>query len=302
MNKYLPSKKFLYLLGSFVVLALIFFITFKLLSSKSSFFSPKEAGSLNVDRLAQAGLTVNDLVKKDSDSDGISDWEEALWGTDKNNQMTFNGITDKAYIAGKKKELNVDQTKDENGLTETEKFAREFFASYVAMKASGTMDATAINNFSSALGEKIVSPNLVDRYSIKDIKINSENTLESKKAYYSKVKTLFEKYKTKGIGDELGIVENQVNSTESTESTSKLTPIAQAYKDFATDTIKISVPSDLSTEHLKIINSANNTGISVFNLVKVVGDPIVGLSGLSQYEKYSGDLVNAVGELETKIK
>jgi len=301
-KKYLPSKKFLYLLGSFLVLALVFFVAFKLLSNKNSFFASK-SGTLSVDRLSLAGLTVNELVQKDSDSDGIPDWEEALWGTDKNKSMTFDGITDKAYIEGKKKELNMDPTKNEEGLTETEKFSREFFAAYVAMKASGTVDANTINNFSSALGQKIVTPNLVDFYSLKDIKTSNDNTEKAKIAYYKTIKTAFEKYKAKGIGDELALVENtQNNPNIGSENEAKLVLIAQAYKDFANEVIKTTVPSNLSTEHLKIANSANNTSISVGGMTKIIADPIAGLSGVSQYQEYSDNLVKAVGELETKIK
>jgi hypothetical protein len=34
-------------------------------------------------------------------------------------------------------------------------------------------------------------------------------------------------------------------------------------------------------------------------MTKITKDPIVGLSGLSQYQKYSDDLVKAVSDLET---
>ena len=303
MKKYLPSKKFLYLLGSFLILAIVFFIAFKLLSSKNSFSNSKNTGTVEVDRLAQAGLSVNDLVKKDSDNDGVPDWEEALWGTDKNNKMTFGGMTDAAYIAGKKKDLNIDTSKDDNNLTETEKFAREFFTSYAAMKASGTVDADTINNFSNALGQKIIDPTLVDRYSLTDIKTNNDNSKESYLKYYKAVEESFNSYKAKGLGDELGIVDGQIaSSSVVVENQDKLTPIAEAYQNFASDIMKITVPSNLAQEHLTIANSANNTGVSVLSMNKIISDPIVGLSGISQYQKYSDDLITAVGNLETKIK
>lgn len=300
MKKYLPSKKFLYIFGSFVIVALVFFAIFYLFSSKNSFFASEKEGKLKVDRLALAGLTVDELVKKDSDYDGIPDWEEALWGTDKNKVATFD-IADSVYIENKKKELNINPTKDEAGLTETEKFAREFFTAYVAMKTSGTVDPNMINNFSSALGQKIVTPDLIDYFSTKDVKAIDANTTEEKEKYYMELKTLFVSYKTKGIGSELDIINNQLTSPGS-KKIDKLTPIAEAYKDFAKKVMNISVPNDLSGEHLKIANSANNTGISVSNMVKITNDPIVGLSGLSQYKKYSDDLIDAVTELETKLQ
>ena len=302
MKKYLPSKKFVYLLISFVIIAFVFFIVFELFSNKNSFFASKN-GTLGVDRLTQAGLTVNQLIQKDSDGDGIADWEEALWGTDPNNKMTFPGITDSAYIAGKKKELNVAQTEQNDAnLTETDKFAREFFAAYTAMKASGKVDPNDINNFSGALGQNIVNATLIDHYSLKDIKTSTDNSIQAKTKYYESVKKLFDTYKTKGIGDELGIINEQLTSPAGTENPDKLTPIAEAYQDFASGVVKITVPDSLSAEHLKIANSANNTGISILSMTKITGDPIVGLSGISKYQKYSDDLVSAVTDLEAKIK
>lgn len=298
-KKILPSKKFLYLLGSFLVIALVFFLVFKLFSSKNSFFASKNTGKLEVDRLALAGLTVNELIQKDSDSDGIPDWEETLWGTDKNNPMTFDGLTDKAYIAGKKKELNINQTPNDAGLTETDKFAREFFTAYMAMKTAGTVDATTINNFSSALGQNMVNPTLIDRYSAKDIKTSDDNSAGAKTKYYESAKNLFEKYKAIGIGDELSILNNQLTLNQ--DDSTKLVAIAGAYQDFASSIIKIAVPSDLGDNNLIIANSANNTGVSILNMTKVKSDPLVGLSGLSQYQKYSDELVSAVGDLEAKL-
>ena len=45
------------------------------------------------------------IIVVDTDGDGIADWEEALWGTDKNKKITFNDTPDATYIENKKKEL-----------------------------------------------------------------------------------------------------------------------------------------------------------------------------------------------------
>ena len=145
----------MYLLGSFAVIGIFFVLIFLFFSGKISFSSKKENGKVSVDRLSMAGLTVSDLIKTDSDGDGVTDWEESLWGTNKNNPMSFDGMSDKKYIENKKKELNIESTKKEGELNETDIFAREFFASYVAMKASGSMDKDAINEFSNALGQRL---------------------------------------------------------------------------------------------------------------------------------------------------
>jgi hypothetical protein len=299
LKKYLPSKKFTHLIMWFGVLGILFLIVFFLFSSKNHFGITAPKTDLQI-----GNLTVNDLVQKDSDGDGVPDWEEALWGTDPHNKATFNGVPDATYIADKKKALSGNGDTD-TSLTETDKFAQEFFSAFTAMKAAG-QDSTTINNFSSSLGQNIINPNLTDAYTINDVKVDNNNeTSDTRNKYYTALKQLFDKYKTEGLGDELDIVSSQLNSSSDTSNnpgqSDKLLAIGKAYQDFATSMMVMSVPASLTQYHLDIANGANNTGVSVINMAKISGDPIVGLSGLSQYQKYSGDFVTAVENLQTDL-
>jgi len=251
--------------------------------------------------------TIISLIQNDSDGDGIADWEEALWGTDKNKKITFNDMPDATYIENKKKELKIEQSINETKLTETEKFAREFFSSYSAMKSSGQIDSDTINSFSNALGQKIVNPALIDYYKETDIKTSTLDDLATRQKYYQDMQSLFKSYQSVGLGDELDIVSQGLASnsasgtTGSVDQDSKLSTIASAYQNFAKKIMEMSVPQSLVVYHLLIANSSNNTGVSVSSMEKIIDDPIVGLSGLSQYQKYSDDLVKAVAELEANL-
>jgi hypothetical protein len=296
-QQYLPSKKFILIVSSCIVLAVIIFLIFFMSSSGENFLvgDKKNNNALKVEN-----QTLTELIQNDTDGDSIPDWEEALWGTDKNKKITFNGIPDVTYIENKKKELKIEQSVNEKKLTETEKFAREFFTSYTAMKSSGQVDADTINNFSSALGQKIINPDLIDRYTEADIKISNTDNSTKRLEYYTNMQKLFKSYQSAGIGDELEIVSNGLEA-DSADQYIKLSIIAKAYQDFAKKTIETSVPQSLSDYHLQIANNANNTGISVLNMAKIISDPVIGLSGLSQYQKYSDDLVKAVADLETAL-
>jgi hypothetical protein len=296
-SKYLPSKKFTYFIMIFFSLCLIAFLAFNFSTQKKFFFfSEKKTG------LQSGTSTINDVLQKDTDDDGVLDWEETLWGTDKNNKTTFNGIPDLVYIENKKKDLNVEDTaKNNQELTETEKFAREFFATYVAMKTSGT-DANTINNFADALGQKITYPSLIDSYSEKDVKVTTDDNDDEKIKYYSSLKELFDKYQTKGIGSELPLVANEITSTNTTKKGNDLPTIANAYQGFAKKMMEISVPQSFIQSHLSIANASNNTGVSIMSMTKISTDPIVGLSGLSQYQEYNNEFVQALQDVLIKIK
>ena len=302
--KYLPSKKFILIISAGVVLAVVIFMIFFMSSSGENFITgdKKENSALKIEN-----QTIISLIQNDSDGDGIADWEEALWGTDKNKKITFNDMPDATYIENKKKELKIESSINETKLTETEKFAREFFSSYSAMKSSGQIDSDTINSFSNALGQKIVNPALIDYYKETDVKTSTLDNVATKQKYYQDMQNLFKSYQSVGLGDELDIISKGLASnsasgtTDNTDQYSRLSIIANAYQDFAKKIMEMNVPQSLVIYHLLIANSSNNTGISVANMEKIINDPIVGLSGLSQYQKYSDDLVKAVTDLETAL-
>ncbi len=302
-QKYLPSKPFAIFFGVVFVVAIIIVVLF-FVSSKKEIFTG--SGAQANSPLVVENQTVTSLVNQDSDGDGISDWEETLWGTDKNKKITFNNTPDSTYIDNKKKELNIEGSVNVNKLTETDKFAREFFSTFTAMKASGQVDSDTINGFSNALGQKVANPNLVDQYTEKDVKIDTSvdnNDPTHKLAYYTSLERLLQSYKTSGIGDELDIVNSglTLSPTTTPDSFAKLPIIANAYQDFAQKVMDLTVPSELATFHLQIANSAHNTGISVQNMSQIISDPLIGLEGLSQYQKYSDALVKAVEDLSTAV-
>jgi len=298
-KNYLPSKKFTYVFIACVIALVIFLLISNIFFGKNSFVALGKKGNLQNEK-----ITLNNLLQKDSDGDGVMDWEEALWGTDPNKKASFNDISDSEYIKNKREELKISGGEglalEEGGLTETDKFAQEFFASLSAMKQSGQIDQNTINNVSASLGQNIVDPSLIDKYSEKDIILDENDGVDMQKSYYTNAQNLFESYKEKGIGDEIEIVGTIASSgaVGNEEYANKLAIIADAYQEFAEKMIKTSAPGSLAQYHIKIINNAYNTGIAVRNMIKVANDPIVGLSGLSQYQKYSDDLISSVEELE----
>jgi len=299
-QKYLPSKNFTITMSGVLIVIIIFVGLFYSFSGSESFTSSNNTDDTP---LKIENQTVSELVQNDSDFDGVYDWEEALWGTDKNNTRTFNDTPDAVYIENKKKGLKIEESVNVGKLTETEKFAREFFTSFTAMNASGEIDQDTINSFSSVLGQKIVNPALIDQYTETDVKIDindgGDNSIQKAK-YYIELGILFNNYKESGLGDELEAISEEVASASgSGNQSSRLSEIGTSYQNFAQDLMEKTVPASLALYHLKIANSSNNTGVSVVNMGKIAADPIIGISGLSQYQKYSDDLVKAVEELET---
>jgi hypothetical protein len=294
-KKYLPSKRFVYVILSFIGVCIFIFIISTLIFGKSSFLNSK-----NNKDLTTQNLTINELLQKDSDGDGVMDWEEGLWGTDPYKTKTFEDTPDKEYIKAKRDALKTpDATGISTDLTETDKFAQQFFASLAALKQSGQLNDAAIKNIATSLGESIADPTLINAYTMQNIEITTTDNETTQEKYYLEAGNLFEKYKEKGIGSELEITGTLVASGSNTENENRLAYIANAYQEYAQKMLAISVPESLSSYHLKIINSSNNIGIAIRSMQKIANDPVTGLSGVSQYQKYSEELIAAVGSIET---
>lgn len=295
IQPYLPSKNFQKIIGSVVLIIILFFGVNYFISRKESF---ENKALLDINN-----KTISEIRSIDTDYDGLYDWEEKLWGTDINNKFTFDGIADTEYVSNKKKSLNINEANDKIE-TETDKFAKEFFSTYLALQTN-QVDPNTINNFSQALGNSIVNKEIANSYELNQIKTTNDTTSENQIKYYLELKKLFESYQNKGLGNELEIASRnlvQYTNQGKAEDIEELLVIGDMYIEFTKKALQITVPVDLAEYHLDIINASNNAGKSVIDMSKVIGDPVVGLSAISNYEKNSQDLVDSVEKLEQELE
>lgn len=293
MPNYLPSKK---LIIKILIVLVIFLaiLGIKTVASKNN--QPKEGK--NTDSKAK---TVQELISEDSDGDGLTNWEEALWGIDPHNKSTNPEISDWDYVTNKRAEMkskqpNPTETPSEN---QTDKFAKELFTTITALNQSGNLNSGMISNLSNNLSDKIVETTIDDSFSLGDIDMEPEVTNVNQKDYYEKVQQLFALSQVAGLGSELEIIARLDPNTD--EFHLKLNNSSRAYIAFANNLKSLKTPSNLALKNLAIINSALKTGSAVKSLASITSDPIVGIVGLSQYQKYSQDFIEASEELRSYL-
>jgi hypothetical protein len=246
----------------------------------------------------QNGLTYNtvaigDLINKDTDKDGVLDWEEPLWGLDPTKKETTPGIPD-STVASK---LKANQGSVEQGesslntenLTETDKFSRELFSTVTSLNQSGAMDQATADQITDSLMEKMKNSTTKKVFTLSDIKTTSDNSVTAIKKYVDLVNTLdnnlIKKYPAKGTVAEIlqrfVIDENNVDVTVLKD----LDPNIKQAQEGISEMLKISVPSDLAQIHLDLINATERVmeNLSDFQLFET--DPIVAMSGMSKYQE-----------------
>jgi len=85
----------------------------------------------------------SEILEKDSDGDGLLDWEESLWGTDPFLVDTDgDGILDGEFVASRKKDKSTSQIVADENLNFSEQFSRDFFLGHLVVLLPMAMAGT----------------------------------------------------------------------------------------------------------------------------------------------------------------
>lgn len=252
--------------------------------------------------------TLEELVNKDSDKDGVLDWEEALWGLNPKQKETTPGIPDSVAVSKMKTEqLNSSGTSDvsntnNESLTQTDKFSRELFATMATLSQDKTIDQATADKISNSLAEQIQNTAPEKVFLLSDFKIIKSDLYKDIKKYSDTFDNLFPKDPVKyTVLDVLQQLTQDSNNID-TSVLSKLEPIIIQSQKIIDGMTKMEVPQSLASLHLDFINTLQRVVENLNNIKLFDNDPIVALSGISQYEKNSSLLGSSVENLYNAIK
>lgn len=287
-KKYLPSRKFIAIFLIIIVFVTLFFTV----KGTISLFKNKGSTKINGEPIQ---VTVGDIIQKDSNNNGIADWEEYLWGLDPNK----NGPENKDFILSKKKALtqsgNISTPDDSKLITDNEMLSREFFATIISLQQTGSLNEESIKSVSDAIGQKIEALPITDTYKSTDLTIKKDSA-EANTAYFNAYNNLATKYADENIGSELTIISQGLGSNDPQALYAART-ISSAYISFSSEFIKIPVPSSIASIHLNLANNYNKTGQSIGGLTQILSDPILGMRSIISYKRYSDAMVSDIEKL-----
>ena len=242
------------------------------------------------------------MINKDTDGDGILDWQENLYGLDPTKKETTPGTPDSTAISKLKalqgdsaSKTSEDNKKNIENLTKTDQFARELFATISAASQDGAVDQATIDKLGETLAEKIQNPEIRKVFTISDIKIINDNSKQAITNYLNALENIHKKYPDISytvidVLQKFMIDENNVDVSVLT----KLDPIIEQNNKIITALTKMETPESISVLHLDIINSLERLGENASDIRLFETDPILSLGGVTQYEKN-------VKQLETSL-
>lgn len=296
---YLPSKNFVKIVGSFlVILGLGYLVLF--LWNKNLVGNPAQSSP-------QTNIVAGEAeTSKDTDNDGLLDWEEALWrtnpeitdtdGDDTNDgDETKNGRDPKlAGICNEKtctdklqspEEPTKNKSSEEPG-TFTAKIAQEFGKNYFAGKGivggealSAQTQQSLANSITLGIEQGVAAYQNV--FKKEDIKISK---LLSPKIYLDNLGGAFSKNFKNIKTSEIDII-NFVISGNYFENVKLFDPLIEAYKNMTLFLQKETVPEKYTDLHLEVLNIMQNTLFAVRSMKNIEEDPAKAIVGIRLYQK-----------------
>lgn len=238
----------------------------------------------------------NEFLNKDTDNDGLKDWEENLYGTDLDNKDTDNDKTsDFEEIKLNRnplkpfpndnlpKNIYANATSSETP-TLTQKIGREFLTQYFSVKGDEKLTQTERLNLINSLLTNINSDTGRIKYEIGDISVSNDNSEIKIKNYINgfartiKPIELIQENELQILAKILSNEEEELSDKIKSLKTSRL-----IYEKTVRDLTSLSVPSNYKYIHLDFLNFFNNTAISVSKLEMVYEDPAKSMIGLKEY-------------------
>lgn len=323
MHKYLPSKRFTLILIS-IVIALGIIYSFSLLN-KNQKTDPQLL--LN----AEAKAKVQEFMALDSDSDGLKDWEEALWKTDPQKSDTDNdGTNDANEIKLNRDPLkqNINPSNQEpsdkidptiianekkieeeyKNLTVTERISRELFAQYIATKKIG-QDLTETDMINILNNTLIDLPEVsFQNHNENELTIIDSSDNETLKKYANNVgKIIITNLKVptediESIINDLSLVESDERiQIEAEKIFQRFTPLIENNKRIIQGLLQTDTPKILVKEHLNTINSFEKIYTDLDLIQKSAKDLVLFAPLLNLHQTNIKELSNSLIELTKKI-
>jgi hypothetical protein len=269
-----PSKQFL--IRGAIAIGIVAFILLIQTNWLHTLFQKKKSVSI------APAITLGDITSKDSNGNGIPDWEETLWGLDPTVLYT-NGVSNKEIIDGKKKSLGVTSTTTGMSTNETDAIAQKLFGITTALSQNSTVDDASLQKIANQLGSSVNVASVGNSYALKNIHTVATSPA-SLTAYYKNITAVMNKA---NLNQEDVTIIVAAAETGDYSQLSTLTQTGVAYTALAKQLSTIAVPIGVAQYHLDIINSFAGMATSFTYLQQMPDNGTQALVGVALYKVYS---------------
>ncbi|MFZ2593865.1 MAG: hypothetical protein WAX38_03785 [Minisyncoccia bacterium] len=264
----------------------------------SAIVTQTRTATTTTDGRQEKQLPVSDI--RDTDSDGVEDWEEQLYGTDSTKKDTDDdGVSDKDEIA-EKKSKNAETTEapaDVQPTTKTEMLAGDLIGTFI--------NRTELGVYQPKDNDKIIG-NALDRtkklvytkYTLDSIKKSTRDTsTERVTRYRDDTKKAIEAMST--IPEyELQTYARAVDKNDPAEF-GKLGEYAKLYAGVAEKLLTVEVPDDVLAQHITLANALSYLSASLNGMSKGFDDVAGSYAAVGHFGKAEQEVELAFQSFQT---
>jgi hypothetical protein len=298
-SSYLPSGKFI---GIIAILCVLGGVAYFITSTQEYDAVPSTADNI---------LLTEDEIEfstADIDGDGLSAWEEALWGTNpRATDSDGDGTGDGIEIAAHRNPLVAVENDtmetypivpSEEGLgtgesTRTNSVSRAFMSYLYQAGQSGEPTMEDVSVLTSLIANEVNHSALSETYTKDNITIGTDDSDNALHAYINTLATHLNAYLELGAPYEAEILTTAIKY-ERLSDLSGLDRFTSFFESVATNLESTVVPPSLADAHLKALNGTHGLINSLTLTMSMENDPILGLTGISMYRTALGTLNEGV--------
>lgn len=271
-------------------------------------FRPSTVDAATAESLLKAYAT------KDSDVDGLPDWQESLYGTDPANPQSVKaGVQDgdavtQGLVKPKFESAQFPEAVDAATIpgtlptdqSVTAQFSKEFFKSYMDAGGQNMSPADKEALLSKVLQDFTVRSQklLVSSYTAVSVHTDSKVSVSD---YANSVESiLLANDVSEGDASPIDLMDAYVNKGDGSART-KLITLAKSYKLVAKALEATRVPPSLSAPHLILMQSFDTLSRSTSLAANYKEDPVAVLGGLALFQPASALVVSALKDIAVSI-
>lgn len=258
---------------------------------------------------------ITQKIEDDTDGDGLSNWQESLWGTDMSNADTDNDGTpdgeetkngrdpkipapnDKLFDAVNSKDpATVSALKilnDPNNLTS--QTAKNIMTATALLKGENIPKDQLVSTIIGSINDEVAKALQPKVYTVSDLKISKTGTVGELKIYGNNVgKIILYISDQLPIKNDLIILDDYAKNQDA-NVLKKFEVKVKVLKEILSDLIKnTSVPQKAIDAHLFYINSLENYISVLDNISKTKDDPVRGVMAFKNYQTSTDNLTLSV--------
>ncbi len=222
------------------------------------------------------------IAVRDSDQNGIEDWQEEFISEE---PLTLPAVSSSTFVAP---------------TTVTDIIGVQMFESLLLAKGQGGAGGITEEEIIKRTTEQFNEINKDTLYTPRDV-ATIPTSPESVRQYANTAASIVLNNNVPNHENELAILDRAMKSGSETEL-KKLEPLAEAYKKMRDQMLATPVPSDISKQHLDLINVYQALYTSIHNMQFAFSDPVLALMRIQRYQDDAAGLANGFRNMYLAIE